>query len=104
MPMVIMEIKIAKSFGLSIFRKIIISGIDNAVTAIIKASVVPIGKPFSTRDFTIGTIPAALEYKGTPIITATGTASGLFLFAILAKMFSGAYPCIKAPMATPKTI
>ena len=68
----------------------IISGNDKAVTDIMKASAVPIGNPFSINDFTIGIVPAALEYNGTPINTAIGTANGLFLPAIRAKKFSGA--------------
>ena len=58
------------------FLRMIISGSDNAVTAIIKASTVPMLIPFSINAYTIGMTPAALEYKGTPIATATGTAKG----------------------------
>ncbi len=51
----------ARSFILSTFRRMIISGSDRAVTAIMKASTVPMLIPFSMRAYTIGITPAALE-------------------------------------------
>lgn len=39
-------INIARSFGFNTFLRIIISGKDNAVTAIINAKAVPTGIPF----------------------------------------------------------
>ena len=72
-----MPINIARSLGFNTFLRIIISGTDRAVTAIIKARAVPIGIPLSMNTATRGIIPAALEYKGTPINTAMGTAKGL---------------------------
>lgn len=47
--MEIIPAKIAIIFGLITLRKIIISGVDIATIAIIKASEVPMGMPFSTR-------------------------------------------------------
>jgi len=55
------------------FRRIIISGNDNPITAIMNARAVPNDAPFSISTDTIGTIPAALEYNGTPIKTDNGT-------------------------------
>lgn len=71
-------INIANNFGFNTFLSIIISGTDKAVTAIIKAKAVPTGIPLSIKTATRGMIPAALEYNGTPIKTAMGTAKGLF--------------------------
>ncbi len=53
------------------------AGNDSAVTDIINAKAVPKDIPFSMKTATNGMIPAALEYKGTPINTAMGTANGL---------------------------
>ena len=66
------------------------SGKESAVTDIIKASAVPRGRPLERSDWTIGIVPAALEYKGTPIATARGTAKKLDFPAILAKNSFGA--------------
>ena len=41
----------------------IISGNESAVTAIMNASAVPRGTPFSMRPVTSGNTPAAFEYK-----------------------------------------
>ena len=71
-------IKIPRSLGFNTFLKMIISGRDNAVTAIINAKAVPTGIPLSIRTATNGMIPAAFEYSDTPINTAMGTAKGLF--------------------------
>jgi len=56
----------ASNFGFKTLRKRIASGSDNAMTAIMKARVVPSAAPFSSRAEMIGTMPAALEYIGTP--------------------------------------
>src|SRR5665647_665150 len=56
-----MKVNINGSF--STFRRITISGSDNPITDIIKASAVPSEAPFSISTETIGTIPAALEYS-----------------------------------------
>ena len=48
--------------------------------------------PFSIRTLTIGIIPAALEYIGTPSITATGTDHHALFPINTAIKFSGTYP------------
>ena len=68
-----MPINVNISGSFRTFLKIIISGNDNAITDIIKAKAVPSDAPFSIKTETIGTIPAALEYKGIPINTDNGT-------------------------------
>lgn len=57
----------------STFFRIIISGSDKPITAIINANEVPSEAPFSSKTETMGTIPAAFEYNGTPISTDKGT-------------------------------
>ena len=89
---------ITRSLGFNTFRSIIISGTDSAVTAIIKARAVPIGIPLSINTATKGIIPAALEYNGTPISTAMGTAKGLPGPAYVRRKSEGTYPCIMAPI------
>ncbi len=73
-PIATIEAKIIISLVFITFFKIINSGKDKAVTAIIKARDVPMATPFSVRALTRGITPAALEYKGIPINTDTGTA------------------------------
>ena len=58
--------------NLSTLRRIIISGKDKPITDIMKANAVPSDAPFSIKTETMGIIPAALEYKGTPINTDKG--------------------------------
>ena len=82
--------KTANNLGFSTFRKIIPSGSESAVIAIINESAVLIAIPLSSNTFTMGMTPAALEYKGTPIKTAIGTAKGLEGPAILVSKFAGA--------------
>ena len=65
MPTTPMKVKINGSFNT--FLRITISGSDKPITAIINARAVPSEAPFSISTETIGTIPAALEYKGIPI-------------------------------------
>lgn len=50
---------------------------DRPTTAIMNASSVPMPSPFAYRASTSGSTPAAFEYRGMPISTAKGTASGL---------------------------
>lgn len=69
------------SCGLSTRFSRIISGSDSATTAIMNASRVPMGSPASYRDCTSGMTPAALEYRGIPMRTATTTPSGLSALA-----------------------
>ena len=61
------------NFIFNTFRRIIISGNERAITDIINARAVPSEAPFSIKTETIGTIPAAFEYKGMPINTDKGT-------------------------------
>ena len=44
------------------------------MTAIMNASTVPSAAPLPSRACTTGIIPAALEYMGMPMATASGTA------------------------------
>ena len=62
---------------LSTFFRIIISGREIALTAIRKARAVPTGSPFPIRLSMTGIMAITFEYRGTPIRTAIGTASGL---------------------------
>jgi len=73
MPLATTPIKVAINFGFNTLRRIAISGSDSAITLIIKARTVPRAAPFPSSAPTMGTIPAALEYIGTPMITAAGT-------------------------------
>ena len=63
------------SAGLSTLRRMITSGSESPMTAIMKASTVPSAAPFSSSAWTTGMMPAALEYIGTPMSTASGTAT-----------------------------
>ncbi len=67
----------------------IVSGSDSAITAIMNASTVPSAAPFSSSACTTGMIPAAFEYIGTPISTASGTDHQAPLPMIEAMKFSG---------------
>ncbi len=53
--------------------RMIVSGSERAMTAIMKASAVPRAAPFSSSASTMGMMPAALEYIGMPRSTASGT-------------------------------
>ena len=66
-----MKVKIRGSF--KTFLRITISGSERPITDIINARAVPSEAPFSIKTETIGTIPAAFEYKGMPINTDKGT-------------------------------
>lgn len=65
--------KRASSLGFITFLNIIISGSESAVIDIMRLSAVPMAMPFSMRADINGMVPAAFEYNGTPIRTATGT-------------------------------
>ena len=88
-PTVTTPTKVSSNLILSTFRRIIISGSDKPITAIIKARAVPKGTSFSINTLTIGIIPAALEYKGTPINTDKGTEYQVAFPIRLAMKFSG---------------
>jgi len=59
--MAIMPMKVNIKGSFKTFFKIIISGRESPITAIINARAVPRGTPFSMKTLTIGIIPAALE-------------------------------------------
>ncbi len=63
----------AMSGGRRTFRRITSSGADRPMTAIMNASTVPSAAPLPRSASTTGTMPAALEYMGTPMATARGT-------------------------------
>ena len=65
--------KVAIKRILSTFRKMIVSGSERPITLIMKASAVPNAAPFASNAYTMGMTPAALEYIGIPITTASGT-------------------------------
>jgi hypothetical protein len=66
--------KIKINFKLITFFKSVASGIESPTTAIMNASDVPIGMPFETKTWIIGSMPVALPYIGTHRITANGIA------------------------------
>ncbi len=70
-PTIPINVNIRGSFRT--LRRITISGSDNPITDIMKARDVPKDAPFSISTDTIGTIPAALEYRGIPIKIDRGT-------------------------------
>ena len=65
------------------FFSMITSGRDKPITDIINARAVPRVTPFSIKTLTIGMIPAAFEYRGTPISIARGMAYQLSFPKIL---------------------
>ena len=73
----------------STLRRMIVSGSESAMTAIMKASTVPSAAPFSSRASTIGMMPAALEYMGMPRSTAAGTLHQASAPMMPAMKFSG---------------
>ena len=87
--------------SLSTLRRIIISGNDNPMTDIMKANAVPSDAPFSIKTETMGIIPAAFEYRGTPIKTDKGTEYQTDLPIMEAMKDSGTYPCAPAPTNIP---
>ena len=62
-----------RSLSVRTFLRMTASGNDSPMTAIMNASTVPIAAPLPSNACTIGIIPAAFEYIGTPIRTASGT-------------------------------
>lgn len=68
-----MPIKVNINGSFRTFFRIIISGNDRPITAIMKAREVPSDAPFSIKTDTIGMIPAAFEYNGMPIKMERGT-------------------------------
>jgi hypothetical protein len=92
---------VSNNFIFITFLRIRNSGKDRPITAIIKASAVPIGTPFAISDWTTGITPAELVYIGIPMITAKGTAKGLFLVMYASKNQVGINPWITAQTATP---
>ena len=80
------------SFTLKTLFKIIASGKLKATTAIIKESAVPSNIPFCVKTSTSGKIPAAFEYIGIPIITATIGAYQTSQPAYLLIKSAGIYP------------
>ena len=81
--------KTAINCGLSTRRKITISGRLNPTTAIMNANTVPSAAPFSINALTMGMIPAAFEYRGTPKSTAAGTLHHASLPRMPASALSG---------------
>jgi hypothetical protein len=73
MPNATIPTKVAISCGFSALRRMIISGADSAITLIMKASTVPSAAPLPISASTMGMMPAALVYIGTPMATAAGT-------------------------------
>lgn len=92
MPEPTTEANITISFVFMILFKIINSGSESAVTAIINARVVPIARPFSVRALTSGMTPAVFEYNGIPINVAKGTAYHFPAPAYFIKKSAGTYP------------
>ena len=74
MPLPTIATNVNMRGSLRTFLRMIISGKDKAITDIINANEVPKEAPFSRRTDTMGTIPAALEYKGIPMRVDNGTA------------------------------
>ena len=65
--------KAAINCGRNTLRRMMVSGNDSPITDIMNASTVPSVAPLPSNACTMGMIPAALEYIGTPISTASGT-------------------------------
>ena len=87
MPTIVKYMEI--NFGFSTFLRMIPSGRDKPMTAIIKASTVPKAAPFPMSASKTGMMPAAFEYMGIPIKTATGTDHQAFFPMIFARKDSG---------------
>ena len=89
MPNATMPKNVAIRRGFKTFRRMIASGRDRPITAIMNASTVPSAAPFPSSACTIGMMLAALPYIGTPISTASGTDHHEPLPMIEAMKFSG---------------
>ena len=83
MPTVQIAIKIARSFGLTARRSMIIDGSDSVVTAIMKERTTPSNAPFESSASAIGIVPKISAYIGTPAMVASTTPNGLFSPSIL---------------------
>jgi len=79
------------------FLSIIISGRERPMTAIMNDNTVPSDAPYSISTDTIGMIPAAFEYNGTPIMTDNGTLYQADFPIRDAMKSSGTYPCAYGP-------
>ena len=101
MPVPTTPIKVKIKGIFNTFLSITISGSDRPITAIINANAVPSDAPFSIKTETIGTIPAAFEYNGIPIIIDNGTEYQADFPISAAIKSSGTYPCAPAPTAIP---
>ena len=88
-PIVTTPMKTAINLGLRTLRKMMASGVEMAMTAIMKANTVPNAAPLLRRACTTGMTPAALLYIGTPMSTATGTAHHASFPMMPARKFSG---------------
>jgi hypothetical protein len=100
-PVITIPMNIARSLGFKTLLNNMLSGKLRPVTAIMKASAVPMLTPALVNSLTRGITPAALEYSGTPIITAINTAKGLFFPEYFANEPVGTHPCITPPIAIP---
>ena len=89
MPSATTPKKVAMSRGLSTLRNMMASGSESAMTDIMNASTVPSAAPLPSSACTIGMMPAALEYIGTPSSTASGTDHHASLPMMDAMKFSG---------------
>src|SRR5450756_526430 len=74
MPAATTATNVPMSAGRSTFLRMIISGSESASTDIMKERTAPSAAPLPRSAWTMGMIPAAFEYIGTPSSTATGTA------------------------------
>ena len=88
-PVATIPTKVAIKGHFKTFFRIMISGNDNPIVDIIKANAVPNGTPFSINTLTIGIIPAALVYSGTPTKTDKGTEYQFDLSMMETIKFSG---------------
>ncbi|BCZ30064.1 hypothetical protein CSCING10_012580 [[Clostridium] scindens] len=93
-----MPIKIPSSFGLIAFFSIIIDGMDNVVTPIIKARTTPRFAPFAKSASAIGIVPKMSAYIGIPTMVAIITPKGLPVPRILTIKSSGIQLWINAPI------
>ena len=91
-PTAIIPANVSMNWIFSTFFRIIISGRERPITAIMNANAVPSDAPFSINTDTIGMIPAAFEYSGIPITTDNGTLYHADLPINEAMKSSGTYP------------
>ena len=91
-PVVTIATKVTNSGNFTTFFNIIIEGKDNAVTAIMKASTVPIPTPFNTKASAIGKAPKMSAYIGIPTKVASGTENRFLDDKTCVISVSGIYP------------